>query len=66
MRKFLLWCQEQKLELQQISPGAVGQYLDQLKVTTSDGQQHAAAISTKKLALAALRHFFDALVTATW
>ena len=63
VRKFLLWCQDQGMELQQISPGAVGQYLDQLKVTTSDGQQHAAAISTKKLALAALRHFFDALVT---
>ena len=63
VKKFLLWCQDQDLELQQISPGAVGHYLDQLKVTTSDGQQHAAAISTKKLALAALRHFFDALVT---
>ena len=54
VRKFLLWCQDQGLELQGISPGAVGHYLDQLKVTTSDGQQHVAAISTKKLALAAL------------
>jgi integrase/recombinase XerD len=50
--RFLAWCERQQLELARIAPGDVGQYLD--------GLQNAPA--TKKLHLAALRHFFDQLV----
>ena len=53
VKRFLAWCQDKRLELRQISPAAVGRYLD----------EHPGAISSKKLALAALRHFFDGLVT---
>jgi site-specific recombinase XerD len=52
VRKFLAWCEDRKLELTQITPGHVGQYLDQLDVTTP----------SKKVHLAALRRFFDRLV----
>ena len=50
VRRFLAWCQDKGLELKQISPAAVGRYLDE-------------PVSSKKLTLAALRHFFDGLVT---
>ncbi len=53
VRRFLAWCQDKGLELQQISPAAVGRYLD----------EHPGAVPSKKLTLAALRHFFDGLVT---
>ncbi len=42
-------------ELGQIAPWQVGKYLEELAATTS--------IPTRKLHLAALRHFFDAMVT---
>jgi len=52
VKVFLAWCEERQLELRQISPGAVGEYLG----------QHPGSVPTKKLALAAIRHFFDTLV----
>ncbi len=51
--RFLGWCEGRTIALQQISPRDVGQYLDELPV----------AVPTKKQHLAALRHFFDQLVT---
>ncbi len=53
VRRFLAWSQEKGLDLKQISPAAVGRYLD----------EHPGAVSSKKRTLAALRHFFDGLVT---
>jgi integrase/recombinase XerD len=52
VKAFLAWCEQRRLQLPQITPGLVGEYLG----------QHAGAIPTKKLALAAIRHFFDTLV----
>ena len=52
--RFLTWCEDQGLELYQVTPGLAGRFLDQLP--------HRAP--TKNQALAALRHFFDALVTS--
>lgn len=53
VRRFLAWCEAQGLELRQIAPRDVGLYLDAC--------DHSAG--TKKVQLAALRHFFDQLVT---
>jgi integrase/recombinase XerD len=50
---FLGWCEDQGLELHQIAPRDVGIYLD--------GRTRSTA--SKKVDLAALRHFFDQLVT---
>lgn len=50
--KFLCWCRGRDIDLVRISPRDVGQYLDSLEF----------APATKKLHLAALRHFFDQLV----
>lgn len=50
---FLIWCDRQRLSLPQIAPMHVGEYFDQRK----------GSIATRKQHLAALRHFFDALVT---
>jgi site-specific recombinase XerD len=52
VRRFLAWCESQGLELGRISPGLVGQYLDQLGGSVPTAKQH----------LAAIRGFFDALV----
>ncbi len=51
--RFLKWCEGREIGLQRISPSHVGQYMDELPV----------ALPTKKQHLAALRHFFDQLVT---
>jgi len=51
--RFLDWCEQRDLRLQQISPRDVGHYMDEL----------SGALPTKKQHLAALRHFFDQLVT---
>ena len=51
--QFRGWCEERNLELQQISPRDVGQYMDELP----------GALPTRKQHMAALRHFFDQLVT---
>jgi integrase/recombinase XerD len=50
--RFLKWCEEAGVRLQQITPGHVGHYISQLDKATP----------TKKLALAAIRHCFDTLV----
>jgi len=51
--RFLVWCEEKGVELRQITPGMAGEYIGQLAVSAP----------TKNQALAALRHFFDGLVT---
>ncbi len=50
--RFLAWCEDEGLELRQVTPGLAGRFLDELP--------HRAP--TKNQALAALRHFFDVLV----
>ena len=50
--RFLAWCENEGLELRQVSPGLAGRFLDEL----------AGDSATKNQALAALRHFFDTLV----
>ena len=50
--RFLSWCGNQNLELRQVSPGRAGRFIDQLPGDSP----------TQNQALAALRHFFDALV----
>ncbi len=51
--RFLSWCDERGLELVNITPGLAGEFINGLE----------AATPTKNQALAALRHFFDAMVT---
>lgn len=53
VKNFLTWCENHNYELRQITPGIAGEYLAQLP----------GSAPTKNQALAALRHFFDALVT---
>ena len=53
VRQFLDYCRELDLDLPQVAPRDVGLYLDGLNY----------APGTKKVHLAALRHFFDTLVT---
>ena len=48
--RFLAWCEEQGIELRQVTPGLAGRFIED--IPGSD--------PTKNLALAALRHFFDA------
>jgi integrase/recombinase XerD len=50
--RFLNWSLERGLELHRITPGIAGDYVGQLE----------GSAPTKNQALAALRHFFDALV----
>ena len=52
VKRFLQFCEQRQRELTQIMPRDVGDYLDQMPF----------ASATKKLHLAALRHFFDVLV----
>src|SRR2546429_5537404 len=49
--RFLSWCARRQIELRQITPGLAGEYIGRL----------AGSAPTKNQALAALRHFFDAL-----
>ena len=51
--RFLTWCEEQEIELRQVTPGLAGRFIEELP----------GSDPTRNLALAALRHFFDALVT---
>ena len=51
--RFLAWCEEQGIELRQVTPGLAGRFIEELP----------GSDPTRNLALAALRHFFDALVT---
>lgn len=50
---FLVWVEEQGMDLQNISPAGVGQYMSRLEVATA----------SKKQILSGLRHFFDGMVT---
>lgn len=52
VRSFLRWAEPRQVELARITPGMVGQYFDELPVSTP----------TKKLHLAGIRAFFDVLV----
>jgi integrase/recombinase XerD len=52
VRRFLAWVEARGIELPRITPGLVGQYFDELKVSTP----------TKKLYLSGIRAFFDVLV----
>ena len=54
VRRFLTWCEEEGLELRQVTPGLAGRFLDELPYKAG----------TKNQALAALRHFFDVLVAS--
>lgn len=58
VNRFLEWAEDQGLDLQRVTPGAVASYLRHL-TTKSDTP---AAKPTKKLHLAAIRQFFDRLV----
>ena len=51
--RFLAWCEEQGIELRQVTPGLAGRFIEELP----------GSDPTRNLALAALRHFFDTLVT---
>jgi integrase/recombinase XerD len=52
VRRFLAWVEDRGLRLPRVTPGDVGEYLQDLEL----------AVPTKKLHLAALRRFFDRLV----
>jgi integrase/recombinase XerD len=56
IKLFLAWCERRHLELGRITPKDVGQYFDGLR-------KENTSIATRKQHLAALRHFFDGLVT---
>jgi hypothetical protein len=56
VKQFLAWSQLHKIELTRVTPRDVGEYLDGLR-------KRNVSIATRKQHLAALRHFFDALVT---
>jgi integrase/recombinase XerD len=51
--RLLAWCEKNDIELRLITPGLAGDYIGQLE----------GSATTKNQALAALRHFFDAMVT---
>jgi integrase/recombinase XerD len=52
VRQFLAWCEAHTLRLRQVTPGLVGDYYNELRLS----------IPTKKQHLSALRCFFDRLV----
>jgi site-specific recombinase XerD len=52
VQRFLSWCEMRHVGLVRVAPVHVGRYLDEQRYSTA----------TKKLHLAALRHFFDELV----
>jgi integrase/recombinase XerD len=56
VRRFLAWAEVRGLELVRIAPRDVGQYLDWLR-------KENTSVATRKQHLAAIRHFFDGLVT---
>jgi integrase/recombinase XerD len=54
VKQFLVWCERRALDLPRIAPKDVGQYFDEVQ---------CLSVPTRKQHLAALRHFFDGLVT---
>jgi site-specific recombinase XerD len=70
VERFLGWCESRGVELQQITPKMIREYLDTLafrrrpsKKNPLGGPEVKASIPTQKQHLAALRHFFDVQVT---
>ncbi|MDE2850407.1 MAG: tyrosine-type recombinase/integrase [Acidobacteriota bacterium] len=51
VRLFLEWCRDQELDLRSVAPGDAAEFIDSL-----------GSVSVQKLAIAALRQFFDVLV----
>ena len=51
--RFLEWCDARGLELREVSPGDAARFIEEL----------APSVANQKIALAALRQFFDLLVT---
>ena len=56
VKRFLAWAERCGLALARIAPRDVGEYLDGLR-------KENTSVATRKQHLAAIRHFFDALVT---
>lgn len=68
VHRFLAWCDETGTPLGRVTPGFIGDYIKQLRadLKVRDGEpprSRPASKPTRKLHLAALRHFFDKLVT---
>lgn len=59
VHRFLAWCQDRNIALQQVKPADVGEYIKKL---ANPETGRPASKPTKKLHLAAIRHFFDKLV----
>jgi site-specific recombinase XerD len=53
IKRFLMWVDQAKLPIERITPGMIGRYF----------ADHPGSICTRKLHLAAIRAFFDLLVT---
>lgn len=67
VHRFLAWCDESGTPLGRVTPAMVSEYIKglQAEVKVHEGERprfRAASKPTKKLHLAALRHFFDKLV----
>jgi len=58
VERFLDWCSAAKLQLRDIAPGHVADYLDALKTR----RDRVASVPMTKLHLSAIRHMFDRLV----
>jgi integrase/recombinase XerD len=56
VNRFLAWCERRGIALARITPGDVGHYFDELR-----GQ--GLGVASRKQHLAAVRHFFDGMVT---
>lgn len=56
VKRFFAWAEARGIELQNIAPKDVGQYMDELR-------NQGTSVATRKQHLAALRHYFDGLVT---
>lgn len=59
VHRFLAWCQDRNLALPQVKPADVSEYIKRL---TNEDNGKEPSKPTKKLHLAAIRHFFDKLV----
>jgi site-specific recombinase XerD len=59
VHRFLSWCEARSLALKQVMPAHVGEYI---KTLGTDDHRESLSKPTKKLHLAAIRHFFDKLV----
>lgn len=53
VRRFLAWCEKEDFDPLRVSPGLAGRFMDEF----------SGGSATKNQALAALKHFFDTLVT---